>query len=239
MRLTNAYPYRPYLSGYPYDGDSKSEENAWEAYALAAISQAYPNHPHAALWEAKARELAKYSIVRPVDNLFLDGEQVVTVENDFTVTNHNLRGNPYYQFAAGALLRKGAQAYVLAGKEVPPEFESNVAGLYGRYKAECMKDENGRWMWTEPADPVGDPTVMPVAGMGDGAFERDIVRQKAADGYLWLPTEPVTGKLVVDPEKGLKPGTSLGTAIQNGKVLWYYLTDSYLWHFPPTPSNPR
>jgi hypothetical protein len=241
-RLTSGYPYKPYISGTPEDGDTKAEENAWEAYFLAWASQMYPNHPRAALWEAKARELAFYSIVRQSEGVTFNGEPFSTVEDDFTLTNHWIRGNPYYGVATVQLLRMGALAYRMAGQEIPEEFEHNVLGLYANYKVACGKDASGRYTWLRNANPVGDPTLFPIAGLGDDTFERNVVRQKAVDGYLWLPTEPVTGKLVVDPELGLKPGTSLGVCIQNAKVFWYYLGGSYLWHFhfpPKITSHPR
>ncbi|MDO8504423.1 MAG: hypothetical protein Q7S36_01050 [Candidatus Liptonbacteria bacterium] len=228
------FPYQPHVSGLPTDGDSKSEENAWEAMILAWMSQMYPDEPNVAAWEAKGRELAFYSIVRRNEGVTFNGEPFSTVDDDYTLTNHWVRGNPYYEVGTVQLLRMGALAYYMNGQEIPAEFEHGVAGLYGNYKAKCALDASGRRTWNQTSDPVGDPTLMPLAGLGDDAFERSLVAQKAVDGWLWLPTEPVTGKLVIDPEKGLTPGSSLGTAIQNGKVFWYYLGGSYLWHFPPT-----
>ena len=231
---TNDYPMKPYVSGTPQDGDTKAEENAWTASILAWASQMYSDEPNAASWEAKGRELANFSIVRGSDQLYFQGNQVITVEEDFTLTNHWIRGNPYYTVGTVELLRIGALAYYMTGNDIPDEYEHNVLGLYGNYKVACGKDKDGRYVWLRDSDPVGDPTIMPIAGLGDDAFERSVVAQKATDGYLWLPTAPVT-TIVIDPELGLVPGSSLGTMIQNGKVFWYYLDGSYLWNFPPKP----
>lgn len=236
-RLGSDFPARPYVSGTSIDGDTKAEENAWEAFLLAWASQMYPTHPRAAIWEAKARELAFHSIVRRSEGVMLNGESFSTVEGNYTLTNHWVVGNPYYTGGTVQLMRMGALAYHITGHEVPAEFNHNVAGLYENYRAKCAKDVNGRWTWTQNSDPVGDPTLFPLAGMGNNDFEQSVVSQKASDGTLWLPTTPVSGKLVVDPELGFSPNSHLWRVIQNGKVLWYYLAGSYLWHFPPASSR--
>ncbi len=233
-RLGSDFPARPYVSGTSIDGDTKAEENAWEAYLLAWASQMYPTHPRASIWEAKARELAFHSVVRRSEGVMLNGESFSTVEDDYTLTNHWIIGNPYYAGGTVHLIRMGALAYHIVRKPIPAEFSHNVAGLYENYRAKCAKDGNGRWIWTQAADPVGDPTLFPLAGLGGSDFEASVASQKASDGTLWLPTAPVTGKLVVDPELGFSPNSHLWRAIQNGKVLWYYLAGSYLWHFPST-----
>src|SRR6185369_11596484 len=64
-RLTDEYPYQPHDSSAT--GDSKGEENAWEAGLLAAAANFLPEHPHAAAWEEKARQLAYDAITRPSD----------------------------------------------------------------------------------------------------------------------------------------------------------------------------
>lgn len=229
-KLGGDLPFKPYVSGTSADGNTMAEENAWEAVALAWAANLYPTNPHAAMWDAKARELAFYSVVRRSEMVTLNGQSFSTVEDDYTLANHLIMGNCYYTVATVQLLRMGALAYHFFGRAIPAEFSHGVAGLYGNYRAMCAKDAAGRWVWTGRSDPVGDPTLFPLAGMGDDDFEMDVVRQKAADGYLWLPTAPVVGKLVIDPEKGLTPDSSLGTAIQNGKAFWYVLTGSYLWH---------
>ena len=228
LKLTVDFPYKPYISGTPQDGDTKAEENAWTSTILAWASQMYPEHSRAALWEAKGREMALYSIVRGSDQMYINGEQVITVEEDFTLTNHWIRGNPYYTGGTIALLKVAALAYWMTGKFIPLEYNHNVQGLYNNYKKECGYDGR-RMVWTQASDPQGDPTIFPLAYMNDDTFEERLVSQKAADGYLWIRTDPVQ-TIIIDPEKGLTSESSLGTMIQNSKVMWYYLMGSFLWH---------
>ncbi len=225
-KLGGDTPYRPYVS--VGTGDTKAEENAWEAAFLAWAASLYPEHPHAAAWEAKARLLASLSIVRESDSAFFRGEQVVTVGEDFTLENHGLSPNPYYGGATIILLRMGALAYRMTGRAAPAEFDRNVEGLYRKYRTYCVRDGSGRWVWNRPADPVGDPAIWPFPGLDEDEYFASLVRQKLVDQALWLPTPPVA-TLVADPEKGLTPDSVLGRAIQNGKVLWYYLDSAYLW----------
>ncbi len=226
QKLTDDTPYRPYVS--VGTGDSKAEENAWEAVFLAWAACLYPDHPHAAAWDEKARLLASLSIVRESDGAFFKGMQVVTVREDFTLENHGLSPNPYYAAATVMLLRMGALAYRMTGRDIPSEFDRNVEGLYRKYRTYCFRDETGRWVWNLPSDPSGDPALWPLPGLDDDEFARSLVRQKLLEEALWIPTPPVE-RLIADPEKGLKPDSVLGRAIQNGKVVWYYLDGAYLW----------
>ncbi len=228
-KLTDDTPYQPYIS--VATGDSKAEENAWEAAFLAWASGLYPDHPRAAAWEEKGRLLASLSIVRESDAAYFEGMQVATVHEDFTLENHNLSPNPYYAVATVMLLRMGALAYRMTGRPVPADFDRNVEGLYRRYRTYCTLDESGRWVWNLPADPVGDPALWPLPGLDEDGFVRSLVAQKLREEALWLPTPPVA-TLVPDEEKGLKPDAVLGRAIQNAKVVWYYLDGAYLWLDP-------
>lgn len=229
QKLSDDYPYQPYISGTPEDGDSKAEENAWESSILAWASQVYPNNPHAYLWEAKGRELAAFSIVRSSDNLFFKGNQIVTVDEDFTLTNHWVRGNLYYEGGTILILRIGALAYHMTGNKIPIEYSHNVIGLYNKYKEGCSIDSNGRYYWSGLFSPVGSPTLFPLRGFDSFYYQSRIVSQKERDGYLWVPST-IQNPIVIDPEKGLVPDSSLGVLIQNSKVFWYYLNGAYLWH---------
>jgi len=233
-KLTDETPYLPYVS--VTTGDTKAEENAWEAVFLAWASVLYPDHPRAAAWEEKGRLLASLSVVRESDAAFFEGMQIATVHEDFTLENHALAPNPYYAVATVMLLRMGALAYRMTGHTVPDEFDRNVRGLYGRYRTYCSLDESGRWVWNLASDPVGDPALWPLPGLDETGFVHSLVAQKVREEALWLPT-PRVETLVPDEGKGLKPDAVLGRAIQNAKVVWYYLDGAYLW-LEPAPSGP-
>lgn len=204
-------PYTPYISGVT-DGDTKAEENAWQSTILAWSSQMYPDHPNARVWEKLGRDLAMLSIVRESDNLYWNNNQVITVEEDFTLTNHGLIGNPYYTVGTIMLLKEAALAYHMTGSDIPIEYNHNVYGLYQNYKKACSY-KDGFMVWTIPANPVGSPLLFPIAGIGDDDFEQAIASQKAGQGYLWSSE------------------VFLGNMIQDSKVFWYYLQGSYLWHY--------
>lgn len=211
FKLNDDYPYKPYDSST--NGDTKAEENAWEADLLAWSSQMYPDSPNAPLWEAKGRQLALFSVVRASDQLYFKNNQIVTVEEDFTLTNHSVRGNPYYEVGTVVLLRMGALAYHVFNKPIPQEYNHNVMGIYNRYITECTTDLEGNLIWGQPYDPRGDPTMFPLAFIDDPSFESLIVAQKAKNKYLWIPDGD----------------DSLTTFVQDSKVFWYYLQGSYLW----------
>ena len=224
LRLVWDLPYRntpteanpdPYNSAGP--ADTRAEENAWEAGLLAAAASFVSDHPHAGAWDQKARQLAYDAITRPSDPPDPFGVKTTTVSEDFTLANHRYSPNPYYTAATLFLLAQGALSYQLAGLPIPEEFGHNVQGLFAKYRTYV----DSELRWTVPSDP-GDATLFPLTI--DPDFESAIVRQKAADGYLWEPAGVV---LLVSP------GPDLWRAVQNSKVVLYYLMGSYFWHFPP------
>jgi len=220
-RLTPDLPYGPYDSART--GDSKAEENAWEASLLAAAANFLPEHPHAAAWEAKARQLAYDTITRPSDPPDSDYVKTSTVEEDFTLSNHGFFPNPTYAAATIELLLQGALTYRLSGRRIPSEFGHNIADLYQAYKSYVDAD----LQWIVPSDPGGEASLFPFAF--DSDLEDREVRCEFDNGYLWLPAEPVAVMELGDP---------LWTAVLNSKVVMFYLMGSYLWHFPPGPGSP-
>jgi hypothetical protein len=215
-RLTDGFPYQPYDSSAT--GDSKAEENAWEASLLAAAANFLPEHDHARAWEEKARQLAYNAITRPSDLPDGRGIKTATVAEDLTLANHGFSPNPTYTAATILLLQQGALAYRLTGREVPPEFQHNVRELYGVYK----RYVDGDLAWTIPADPAGDAALFPFAF--DSELERKAAKLRAASGKLWVATSPVDTMNVGDP---------LWAAVLNSKAVYFYMVGSYLWHFPP------
>lgn len=221
-RLTPELPYGPYDSSAT--GDSKGEENAWEAGLLAAAANFLPGDPRAATWEEKARQLAYDAITRPSDPPDSDGVKTSTVGDDFTLSNHGFFPNPTYAAATITLLLQGALTYRLTGREIPSEFGHNVSGLFEAYKSFVDED----LQWTVPSDPSGEASLFPFAF--DPDLEDREVRSELQNGYLWLKAEPVAT---------IEVGEPLWTAVLNSKVVMFYLMGSYLWHFPPGASRGR
>jgi hypothetical protein len=215
-RLGLDYPPRPHDSST--SGDSKAEENAWEAGLLAAAANFLPEHGHAQAWDEKARQLAYDAITRPSDPPDRRGLKTSTVEDDFTMSNHGFFPNPTYAAATIELLAQAALTYRLSGKTVPDELQHNVRELYDRYRS----DIDGDFHWVTPSDPAGEPALFPFAF--DPDLEDRAIRCESDNGYLWQPTGPI-GVMEV--------GAPLWTAVLNSKVVMFYLMGSYLWHFPP------
>jgi len=219
FRLTVELPYAPYISCFT--GDTKAEENAWEATLFAAASNFLPDDPAAAAWDEKARLLAYNAITRPSDPPDKSGTKTCTVGEDLTLSNHGLSPNPYYAGATLFLLTQGALTYRLTNRAIPEEFTHNIEEFYVKYTSYLSGDLS----WLVPSDPEGDATLFPFRF--DSKLEKEAVTQKVIRGYLWKPTKPV-------PVMGT--GSDLWEAIQNSKVVFYYLMSSYLWQVPsPSP----
>jgi len=215
-QLSSDDPQRPYDSSRA--GNSNAEEYAWQAALLAAAANDLPNHAHQVLWDAKARELAYDAITTSSDPADARGVKTVTVSEDFNLDNRGLFPNPTSAAATIVLLREGALAYRLSGRDVPAEFEHNVAQLYQSYKSGIDENLN----WTRPSSPAGNAALFPLAI--DPQIEREAVRKSLGSGSLWVSTGPI---------ETLQVGDSLWSATLNGKTVFFYTVGSYLWHFPP------
>lgn len=221
LRLANDFPHRPYDSSLT--GDSKAEENAWEAALLAAAANFMPSHPSVSAWNEKARQLAYDAITRPSDPPDAAGVKVTTVTEDFELANHGFFPNPTYAAATLLLLSQGALAYRLSGNPIPEEFGHNLLPLYRAYRAYSDTDLS----WLVPADPAGSAALFPFAF--DPELEDRVTRCKADDGYLWIQTEAVPV---------MEFGQPLWTAILNSKAVMFFLVGSFLWHEPPVAPMP-
>ena len=218
FRLTVDLPYAPYDSCAT--GDSKAEENAWEAALFATAANFVPDASVSRASDARARQLAYHSITRPSDLADASGIKTCTVNEDMTLSNHGLVPNPYYAGATLFLLSQGALTYRLTGRAIPSEFGHNVPELFEKYISYAGEDLS----WTVPSDPEGDATLFPFAF--DSGLESKAIARKAFNGYLWKATPKV---------ELMGTGSDLWEAIQNSKVVFYYLMTSYLWHFSAPP----
>jgi len=122
-------------------GDTKAEENAWDATLLAFASNMMPEHPHADKWEEAAKRFAMNSFSQFDDhfnNQWMDGRPVrewvstITIFPDFTVENHG-SFHPGYLGAYG-LLFLASMAYWLKGKRPPPQFMYKFEKWYETYR---------------------------------------------------------------------------------------------------------
>jgi hypothetical protein len=137
-------------------GDTKGEENAWQAMLLRVAAALRPAHPHRAAWRRKNRELVVSALARPQDThgryeRLLDGGS--NVNADFTVTNHDVRDHPDY--AAAVLGETGFQQLVGALTGAPPSCAAllNHAGIYARL---TERYEPGGTIRHDSPDPLVD-----------------------------------------------------------------------------------
>jgi len=138
-RFTNYFvPYYQNRSGtIVYPGDTKAEENAWNASVLHLAVNMMPGHSNAALWRNKALELTLSTHARPSDinrtNVYhgrtlaswLNGSNA---NEDSTVINHSIVHPDYMVAGLGEF--QPALVYLLGGKPVPLASFFNVDLMY-------------------------------------------------------------------------------------------------------------
>jgi hypothetical protein len=182
--------------------DTKAEENAWDSEVMAWALTLYPNHPHAAGWQAGFDQLVlnTFSLATDAgDTSLVDGKPVnqwiggPCVHPDFTIENHG----PFhvcYMICPQHSLAWDWYAYRRAGRPAPAILEHHLAEVWARTKQLALWQ--GRFAYVGGKDwpryAYGLYFVLPALvheellhGDGDarllerqrvGAFEREQVR---------------------------------------------------------------
>jgi hypothetical protein len=224
VRLVWNMPVPPYDSSTR--GDTQAEEFAWEASLLTAAAVFLPEHPNAPVWERKGRQLAYDAITRPSDPPDIEGIKTTTVTEEWTLSNHDIEGNPYYTIATLQLLQEAELPYRMTGGVPPAELDHNFAALYRVYESYIARDENGAFVWNRASD-AGDPSLIPLGKAGNPTLDYLFARQRASSHTLW--SEAVTS--------GVIPESDLFAAIQNHKVALYQIVGLYWWYWPRVSSR--
>jgi hypothetical protein len=119
-----------FLGGKPPGGtwlDTKAEENGWNLICISLTANMFPNHPHAAAWNAKAIEYMINTLSTPHDRedaTTIDGRPVeawFSAENlhpDFTLENHGFF-HPAYVACSSYFLTQSAMHYTYAKRPIP------------------------------------------------------------------------------------------------------------------------
>jgi hypothetical protein len=119
-----------FLAGKPPGSrwlDTKAEENGWNLIGISLTANMFPNHPHAAAWNAKAIEYMINTLSTPHDRddaTPVDGRPVkswFSAENlhpDFTLENHNFF-HPAYVACSSYFLTQSAMHYTYAKRPIP------------------------------------------------------------------------------------------------------------------------
>jgi len=118
-------------------GDSKAEENSWNAGLLSLAAAMMPNHANAAKWNKRNNELLLTAAASPADmtnTTVVNGINPSTwlkgynIQNDGTLQNHS-RLHPLYMVGFDQSLDEGA-VYGLADKCAPRVAKHNLQYVY-------------------------------------------------------------------------------------------------------------
>jgi hypothetical protein len=234
------YVHCPYSSGVN-DGDSKAEENAWAAFFYAVARNMFPNDAAAATWHERARRAGFHTFTH---NESYGGFTTTTINTNASavdyllVNNHNASPNSFYTGAALQLLDSARLAYLLAGGSSPDgQLAHRFGGVLEQYFKEAIDlhdmsfvhgttstwDMEGAWLFPfqQGHDRTGDPVY--------ALFERELIDYKYENAGSYLYEN--VGSSVSTLSCGT---TALDQARRNGRVQWYWLLGSYLWHIAPT-----
>lgn len=103
--------------------DTKAEENSSVAQLLASVHNMFPSHPHAEEWNNAAKCFALHTFNTGEEKCDIKGK---TLDQDYTLYNHDFGPNFSYVFGGITGLQQGAFSYRLANRSVPTEFVHNI-----------------------------------------------------------------------------------------------------------------
>ncbi|MFI6485923.1 hypothetical protein ACIBH1_49050, partial [Nonomuraea sp. NPDC050663] len=118
-------------------GDTKAEENAWNAMVLQLATAMMPDHPHHTAWMNKNRELMLSAFSRPSDltrTTVVDGRPIrdwldgSNIDEDGVIVNHS-RVHPDYSTTV-SLNAQAALVYSMAGQATPRSAMWNADVVY-------------------------------------------------------------------------------------------------------------
>jgi len=137
-----------------YEGDTKSEENAWDAAFLASMANFFPEMANSKKWEEEANCFAFHVFTRGregEDNFC--GKTTQTVYENFNLENHG-KISPMYANGSILFLNQAGQSYELTGKKIPNNFFHNVVPMFQNFIKPKIDQETYYWMGV-PSDWVG------------------------------------------------------------------------------------
>lgn len=120
-------------------GDSKTEENSWNATVLDLAVSMMPGHRNASLWFEKATEYRVSATAVPADVTsgellhgvpLSDWTDGFNVYADGSVINHNIHPHPTYAAATIKQNGQAVNAYGLAGLDTPSSLAHNLDLIY-------------------------------------------------------------------------------------------------------------
>ena len=129
----NPLYYRDRSGAMGFRGDSKSQEQAWNAYVLSLAAVMMPNHPNVDTWRSSSIHLMLSTFARPEDAMYstvyhghplsdwLNGSNIAS---DGTVVSYSML-HPDYT-AAGTVEFNAAPIYTLAGLPTPEAARFNA-----------------------------------------------------------------------------------------------------------------
>ena len=164
-------------------GDTKAEENAWNAQIFSAAMLIMPDDPRRENWETQFQRWAMSSFLRPADaecERLVDGRPVrdqftgANIYDDFTLENHGFV-HPDYMGCFG-LSMGCALDYLMTGRRPPDALSYNVAEIFANLKFFLLPDGGSVYPsgqdWTLFREPsgLGTHSLMAIYGRDPHAW---------------------------------------------------------------------
>ena len=137
-----------------YPGDTKAEENAWNAYSLGIAMAMMPNHPNYQAWLDKYSELMISAFAKPSDlnsDEIFHGQKLSDWLHGYNILENGLLYN-HHQIHPDYMVTNGSYFFILAGRMLAnepllkAEFLNNSIVYYA---LSDLKDEYGKTIYQD------------------------------------------------------------------------------------------
>ncbi len=155
-----------------WEGNSRAEENAMCSIILALAANMFSDDSRAENWDKGARVFA-FHVFTTGETDDIMGLYSKNLPDNYLMQNHE-GINPIYGIGTMGNLGMAAQLYVLAGKEIPSEFQHNAVNVFNAFQPYI--DENYQLT-------LGLGSIADTYGDGKDDWGTDVTRLSLAYAY--------------------------------------------------------
>ncbi len=122
--------------------DTKAEENGWNMTCISLAANMFPHHPHATVWDQKAKEYMMNTLSAPqdaMDKTLVDGRPVsewfsgANLHPDFTLENHGFF-HPAYVGCSSYFMTQAAMQHTYARRPIPQAATHHLLDIWQMFQ---------------------------------------------------------------------------------------------------------
>jgi len=243
------YVHCPYVSYNLNPADSMAQNNAWTAAFYSIAARMFAGDSDAASWGQRAQAAGFHTFTTNTNNSY-GGYTTQTINGSSSaadyllVSDHGLRPASYVTGGTLQLLIASRLPYGLTGGTPPSQLGHNLTDVLTQYFG-TQVDFSDYETFVNPDTTTWGmdgaylfPFAQVALGTSDNLYslwERDLVdyKYRHAGSFLYEATPSTVPTLSCSDTSA---GNAVDVARRNGRLQWYWLEGSLLWHMSPSLS---